>query len=89
MRGAPRLGFAKEVPTLLGEAAAVARRFDKLDDSRLAVRVEDTRSRRTLGEAVETGSEQELFGLVARVGERLRDLLGEGGGKPVGVALDG
>jgi RNA polymerase sigma factor (sigma-70 family) len=33
------LGFAKEVPTILGEAPAVARRFEKLDDSRLAARV--------------------------------------------------
>lgn len=43
---------------------------------RVAVRVEDAAGGETLGEAVETGSEQELFQLVAHVGVRLRELLG-------------
>ncbi len=43
---------------------------------RLAVRVEDAAGGETLGEAVETGSEQQLFHLVALVGTRLRELLG-------------
>jgi tetratricopeptide (TPR) repeat protein/tRNA A-37 threonylcarbamoyl transferase component Bud32 len=43
---------------------------------RLAVRIEDADKGETLGEAVESGSETELFQLVSRVGSRLRDLLG-------------
>ena len=43
---------------------------------RLAVRVEDTWKRETVGEAVESGGEQQLFDLVTRVGVRLRELLG-------------
>jgi eukaryotic-like serine/threonine-protein kinase len=49
-----------------GEAASV----------RLAVRVEDAGGGQTLGEAVETGGEAQLFQLVAQVGVRLRELLG-------------
>ncbi len=43
---------------------------------RLAVRIEDAGKGETLGEAVETGSEEELFQLVSHVGVRLRALLG-------------
>ncbi len=43
---------------------------------RLAVRIEDAWKRETLGEAVETGGEKELFQLVSRVGGQLRELLG-------------
>jgi tetratricopeptide (TPR) repeat protein len=43
---------------------------------RLAVRIEDARSRETVGETVESGTEQQLFELVSRIGERLRELLG-------------
>ncbi len=43
---------------------------------RLAVRLEDAGKRETLGEVVETGGEEQLFQLVSRVGERLRQLLG-------------
>ncbi len=43
---------------------------------RLAVRIEDAWKRETLGEAVETGGEKDLFQLVSRVGVQLRELLG-------------
>ena len=54
--------------TILGKAPAAS--------VRLAVRVEDTWKRETIGEAVESGGEQQLFDLVTRVGVRLRQLLG-------------
>jgi tetratricopeptide (TPR) repeat protein/tRNA A-37 threonylcarbamoyl transferase component Bud32 len=44
---------------------------------RVAVRLDDARRRETVGETVETGSETQLFELVARLGERLRTQLGE------------
>ena len=43
---------------------------------RLAVRIEDAGKGEMLGEAVESGGENELFDLVSRVGGRLRELLG-------------
>ena len=43
---------------------------------RLAVRIEDAGKGETLGEAVETGGEAQLFQLVAHIGVRLRELLG-------------
>lgn len=55
---------------------------------RLAVRVEDAAGGETLGESVETGSEQELFQLVSHVGVRLRELLGSAArdAQPAGTA---
>lgn len=49
---------------------------------RLAVRVEDSLRGGTLGEAIETGAESELFLLVEKVGQRLRELLGSNGARP-------
>ncbi|MEO7794505.1 MAG: protein kinase [Thermoanaerobaculia bacterium] len=55
---------------------------------RLAVRIEDASMGETLGEAVETGGEAQLFELVARVGVHLRELLGsaERDAKPATIA---
>ncbi|MEZ5314398.1 MAG: serine/threonine-protein kinase [Thermoanaerobaculia bacterium] len=83
------LGTGDEIPveklarlkTRLGADFVVTGSFTVLGSApaanvRLAVRAEDTWSHETLGEAVESGGEQELFDLVARVGTRLRQLMG-------------
>lgn len=53
---------------------------------RLAVRLEDAAHGETLGEAVETGGQKELFGLVSALGSKLREWLGAAGHRDRGDA---
>ena len=67
----------------LGTDAVIVGSFAALEDPkgrriRLDLRLQDTRAGETTANVVETGTEAELFDLVARAGGRLRDALGAG-----------